>query len=86
VVIDKNDLKRVAKGDNFLSILRTKYEKVRLDILDDESVPPEDKKASGKMVAKRRNASKHPKSLNQKTNATKQSHKRNPSPKSSNQT
>lgn len=46
VVIDKNDLERLAKGDNFLSMLRSRYEKVRLDIVDDESEPAEEKKTS----------------------------------------
>ncbi len=34
VVITKDDLEKVAKGENFLSMLRTRYEKVRLDIAD----------------------------------------------------
>jgi len=33
VVIDENDLNRVAKGTNFTVMLRTKYEKIRLDLL-----------------------------------------------------
>lgn len=32
VVIDKNDLKDVAEGKNFITILRTKYEENRLDL------------------------------------------------------
>ena len=31
VVVDKHDLERLADGANFISILRTKYEQVRLD-------------------------------------------------------
>jgi hypothetical protein len=34
VVIDINDLKAIAKGANFISVLRSKYEKVRLDLID----------------------------------------------------
>jgi hypothetical protein len=34
VVIDLDDLNGLAKGDNFLSLLRVKYEKIRLDIAD----------------------------------------------------
>jgi hypothetical protein len=33
VVIDENDLGKVAEGANFINILRTKYERVRLDLL-----------------------------------------------------
>lgn len=32
VVVNKADLERVANGDNFLTMLRSKYEKVRLDL------------------------------------------------------
>jgi hypothetical protein len=32
VVIDQNDLTQVAEGSNFISLLRTKYERVRLDL------------------------------------------------------
>jgi len=32
VVIDWNDLKQVAEGANFINLLRTKYERVRLDL------------------------------------------------------
>lgn len=32
IVIDKNDLKKIAEGKNFITILRTKYEKCRLDL------------------------------------------------------
>jgi hypothetical protein len=35
VVIDKNDLERVGKGTNFITLMRSKYEKVRLDVLDE---------------------------------------------------
>jgi hypothetical protein len=62
VVIDKNDLKRVARGDNFLSILRTKYEKVRLDIVDDESESAEDKEPSRRSATNPRTTSKDSKS------------------------
>jgi hypothetical protein len=34
VVIDKSDLECVAKGKNFVNLLRKKYEKVRLDLAD----------------------------------------------------
>lgn len=33
IVVDLNDLVNVAKGSNFITILRTKYEEVRLDLL-----------------------------------------------------
>jgi hypothetical protein len=33
VVVTKADLARVANGENFLTLLRSKYEKVRLDLL-----------------------------------------------------
>jgi hypothetical protein len=33
VVVTKGDLERVASGENFLTMLRSKYEKVRLDLL-----------------------------------------------------
>ena len=32
VVVDRNDLERVAEGANFISMLREKYEVVRLDL------------------------------------------------------
>ena len=32
VVVDKNDLIKVSDGDNFINLLRQKYEKVRLDL------------------------------------------------------
>ncbi len=32
VVIDEEDLKRVVHGDNFIGLLRSRYEKVRLDL------------------------------------------------------
>jgi hypothetical protein len=32
VVIDKNDLDRLSKGANFVTLLRSKYEKIRLDL------------------------------------------------------
>lgn len=32
VVVDKADLKKVAEGDNFINLLRAKYERVRLDL------------------------------------------------------
>jgi hypothetical protein len=35
VVVDQEDLDRVAQGTNFISLLRTKYEKVRLNLTDD---------------------------------------------------
>ena len=50
VVIKEDDLKRVANGDNFLSMLRTRYEKVRLDITDDQSEPVEYEKSQAKLV------------------------------------
>jgi hypothetical protein len=31
IVVDENDLKRVAAGANFISMLRSKYEAIRLD-------------------------------------------------------
>jgi len=33
IVVDENDLGRVEKGENFISLLRTKYERVRLDLI-----------------------------------------------------
>jgi hypothetical protein len=39
VVITEDDLRKVAGGESFLSMLRTKYEKLRLDIADDASEP-----------------------------------------------
>jgi hypothetical protein len=35
VVVDRDDLQRVAEGANFISMLRQKYEDVRLDLVDD---------------------------------------------------
>jgi len=32
VVVDEDDLRRVANGENFINLLRTKYERVRLDL------------------------------------------------------
>ena len=32
-VVDKDDLRVVAEGGNFISLLRKKYEKVRLDLI-----------------------------------------------------
>ena len=32
VVIDLNDLINIANGENFVSLLRKKYEKIRLDL------------------------------------------------------
>ena len=32
IVVDENDLQKVAKGTNFINILRQKYERVRLDL------------------------------------------------------
>ncbi len=37
VVIDEEDLKRVAGGTNFVNILRKKYERVRLDLMDPDA-------------------------------------------------
>jgi len=38
VVIDEEDIRKVASGTNFVNILRKKYERVRLDLVDpDES-------------------------------------------------
>lgn len=34
VVIDEKDLRRVVEGANFVNILRNKYERVRLDLMD----------------------------------------------------
>jgi hypothetical protein len=36
VVIDEDDLKRVARGANFVNLLRSKYEVVRLDLAHSE--------------------------------------------------
>lgn len=38
VVVDENDLRSVANGANFVNILRKKYERVRLD-LTEEDIP-----------------------------------------------
>jgi hypothetical protein len=32
VVIDQDDLEHVARGDNFINLLREKYQRVRLDL------------------------------------------------------
>jgi hypothetical protein len=37
VVIDEEDLRRVASGTNFVNILRKKYERVRLDLVDPDA-------------------------------------------------
>jgi hypothetical protein len=37
VVIDENDLNSIANGENFINMLRCKYEKVRLDLANDKS-------------------------------------------------
>jgi len=37
VVVDQADLDRVAQGTNFISLLRTKYEKVRLNLTGDQA-------------------------------------------------
>ena len=37
VTVDENDLKRVASGENFVSILHRKYERVRLDLAETSS-------------------------------------------------
>jgi hypothetical protein len=36
VVVDQKDLERVAQGANFISLLRSKYERVRLNLTGDE--------------------------------------------------
>jgi hypothetical protein len=67
-VIDNTDLERLANGDNFLSILRTKYEKLRLDITDDKpqlangKKPPQRSAAKPRTKAKDSNSSKRSKS------------------------
>jgi hypothetical protein len=38
VVINQKDLERVGQGANFISLLRSKYERVRLDLTDDPNV------------------------------------------------
>jgi hypothetical protein len=38
VVVDQNDLDRVAQGANFISLLRSKYEKVRLNLTGDQAI------------------------------------------------
>ena len=79
VVIKKDDLERMAKGENFLSMLRTRYEKVRLDIADDQSEPPEDKKPPAKLAKKPREVSKDSKPLKRSNTKRKQaSTKRSP--------
>lgn len=37
VVIDKGDLERVGKGANFITMMRSKYEKIRLDLVNESS-------------------------------------------------
>lgn len=37
VVIDREDLKKLAEGENFINLLRHKYERVRLDLLKKKS-------------------------------------------------
>jgi hypothetical protein len=37
VVVDQEDLDRVAQGTNFISLLRTKYERVRLNLTGDQA-------------------------------------------------
>ena len=37
VVVDLEDLRRVASGANFVNILRNKYERVRLDLADTDA-------------------------------------------------
>lgn len=37
IVIDNDDLERVANGENFINILRAKYEIIRLDLLREQS-------------------------------------------------
>ena len=37
VVIDKGYLERISKGANFITMLRSKYEKIRLDLLNELS-------------------------------------------------
>jgi hypothetical protein len=39
VVVDQKDLERVAQGANFISLLRSKYERVRLNLTGDEPMP-----------------------------------------------
>ena len=39
VVIDEEDLKQVAGGANFINLLRSKYEVVRLDLAHSEDHP-----------------------------------------------
>ena len=57
VVIKKDDMERMAKGENFLSMLRTRYEKVRLDIADDQLQPPDDEKPPANSAKKPREVS-----------------------------
>lgn len=38
IVVDEKDLQDVANGMNFVNILRKKYERVRLDLVDDRSI------------------------------------------------
>jgi hypothetical protein len=38
VVVDQKDLERVGQGANFISLLRSKYERVRLDLTGDPNV------------------------------------------------
>ncbi len=34
LVVDMGNIKNVANGSNFINLLRTKYERVRLDLID----------------------------------------------------
>jgi len=38
VVVDQKDLDRVAQGANFISLLRSKYERVRLNLTGDDPI------------------------------------------------
>src|SRR3990167_9114931 len=35
VVVDENDIKQVANGENFVNMLKKKYERVRLDLISE---------------------------------------------------
>ena len=35
IVVDENDIKQVAKGENFINMLKKKYERVRLDLISE---------------------------------------------------
>ena len=54
VVIDKNDLENVAKGYSFLSMLRTRYEKVRLDIAETQSDDDAEEETPANLKAKQK--------------------------------